>query len=300
MGQEREIHMTDATKQQIEITLAPWRERVVTHPLYAHLHDEEAIRLFMQAHVFAVWDFQSLLKALQRLLTCVEVPWLPTSDPQARRLLNEIVLDEESDQAPGGGHLSHFEIYLQAMRECGANVTPIQTFLGYLRAGLTVEEALETSAVPPGVGPFVRATMAMARSTAPHRVAAAFAYGREEVTPAMFCGLVDRLAGLSPQSWGTLRYYLDRHIGTKTAGQLEDTLDRILPGVVDRDVSAEFLRLREAAVVEIDHNDPTRRVQLRGHDSRKTDRARADDGHGVAWSHAAALDAHLEGGRKDV
>ena len=214
MGREREIHMADATTQQIEITLAPWRERVVAHPLYAHLHDEEAIRLFMEVHVFAVWDFQSLLKALQRLLTCVEVPWLPTSDPQARRLLNEIVLDEESDQAPGGGHLSHFEIYLQAMRECGANVTPIQTFLGNLRAGLTVEEALETSAVPPGVGPFVRATMAMARSTAPHRVAAAFAYGREEVTPAMFCGLVDQLAGLSPQSWGTLRYYLDRHIGT--------------------------------------------------------------------------------------
>ena len=56
--------------------------------------------------------------------------------------------------------------------------------------------------------------MAIARSTALHRVAATFAYGREEITPAMFCGLVDQLAGLSPQSWGTLRYYLDRHIGT--------------------------------------------------------------------------------------
>ena len=75
----------------------------------------------MEAHVFAVWDFQSLLKGLQRLVTCVEVPWLPTSDPEARRLLNEIVLDEESDQAPGGGYLSHFELYLQAMRECGPN-----------------------------------------------------------------------------------------------------------------------------------------------------------------------------------
>jgi len=206
--------MTDATEQQLEVTLAPSRERVVTHPLYAQLHDEGTLRIFMAAHVFAVWDFQSLLKALQRLVTCVEVPWLPTSDPQARRLLNEIVLDEESDQAPGGGYLSHFEIYLRAMRECGANVTPIQTFLGNLKAGLSVEEALETSAVPPGVGPFVRATMAIARSAAPHRVAAAFAYGREEITPAMFRQLTDRLAELSPRSWGTLRYYLDRHIGT--------------------------------------------------------------------------------------
>jgi hypothetical protein len=206
--------MTDATEQQLKVTLAPLREHLMTHPLYAHLRDAETIRLFMAAHVFAVWDFQSLLKALQRLVTCVEVPWLPTADPAARRLLNEIVLDEESDQAPGGGYLSHFELYLQAMHECGANVTPIQTFVGGLRAGLSVEEALATSAVPPGVGPFVRATMAIARAAEPHRVAAAFAYGREEIIPAMFRRLVDRLAELSLRSWGTFRYYLDRHIQT--------------------------------------------------------------------------------------
>jgi len=111
--------MTDATEQQLETALAPLRERLMTHPLYAHLRDEETLRIFMAAHVFAVWDFQCLLKALQRLVTCVEVPWLPTADPEARRLLNEIVLDEESDQAPGGGYLSHFELYRQAMQEWG-------------------------------------------------------------------------------------------------------------------------------------------------------------------------------------
>jgi hypothetical protein len=206
--------MTDAAEQQLESTLAPLRERLMTHPLYAQLRDEETIRIFMEAHVFAVWDFQSLLKALQRLVTCVEVPWLPTSDPEARRLLNEIVLDEESDQGPGGGHLSHFELYLQAMQECGANVTPIQTFVGNLRAGLSVEEALETSAVPPSVGAFVRVTMTIARFAEPHRVAAAFAYGREEIIPPMFRRLVEQLAELSPRAWGTFRYYLDRHIRT--------------------------------------------------------------------------------------
>jgi hypothetical protein len=205
--------MTGAS-ERLECGLAPLRERLVTHPLYARLRDEGSIRSFMEAHVFAVWDFQSLLKALQRLMTCVEVPWLPTADPVARRLVNEIVLDEESDQAPGGGYLSHFELYLQAMRECSANVGPIQTFLGGLRAGRSVEEALETSAAPPGVGPFIRTTMAIARSAEPHRVAAAFAYGREEIIPAMFRPLIDRLAELAPRSWGTLRYYLDRHVGT--------------------------------------------------------------------------------------
>lgn len=206
--------MDDTTERQFQVMLAPLRERLMTHPLYARLRDEATLRTFMEAHVFAVWDFQSLLKALQRLLTCVEVPWVPTPDPEGRRLVNEIVLDEESDQAPGGGHLSHFELYLRAMKECGANVVPIQTFLSSLRAGVSVEEAIADPAVPRGVGPFVRATLAIARSAEPHRVAAAFAYGREEIIPAMFRRLVDQLAELAPGTWGTFRYYLERHVST--------------------------------------------------------------------------------------
>jgi hypothetical protein len=244
MDRKREVSMTNATEQQLEITLAPLRERLMTHPLYAHLRDEETLRIFMAAHVFAVWDFQSLLKALQRLVTCVEVPWLPTADPEARRLLNEIVLDEESDQAPGGGYLSHFELYLQAMHECGANVMPIQTFVGSLRAGLSVEEALATSALPPGVGPFVRATMAIARSAEPHRVAAAFTYGREEIIPVMFRRLVDRIAELSPRSWETFRYYLDRHIQTDADRHGPQT--RLL---VRRLCGSDAMRWAEAAEV---------------------------------------------------
>ena len=96
-------------------------ERLISHPLYDELRDEESLRIFMRSHVFCVWDFQCLLKALQRKVTCVDVPWLPTADPEARRMVNEIVLDEESDEAPGGGHLSHFELYLQAMEDCGAD-----------------------------------------------------------------------------------------------------------------------------------------------------------------------------------
>jgi hypothetical protein len=168
----------------------------------------------MAAHVFAVWDFQCLLKATQRLMTCVEVPRLPTADREARRLINEIVLDEESDVAPGGDHASHFELYLHAMRDCGADMAPVQTFIGCLRAGLPLDEAPAISGAPPGVARFVSATMSIARAAEPHRVAAAFAYEREEIIPGMFRRVVDHLAELAPQSWGTFRYYLDRHIET--------------------------------------------------------------------------------------
>jgi len=203
----------DEAQERLQTALAPLRERLVTHPLYASLCDEQSLRIFMTVHVFAVWDFQSLLKGLQRLVTCVEVPWIPTPDPEARRLVNEIVLDEESDETPAGGHLSHFEIYLQAMQECGADTDPIQSFVSNLGAGMAVEEALETPTLSPGIRPFVNTTMAIARSGQPHRVAAAFAYGREEIIPAMFRQLVDQLVALSPRSWATFRYYLDRHIG---------------------------------------------------------------------------------------
>lgn len=206
--------MLDAMEAQLTAVLAPLRARLTTHPLYGRLRDERSIRTFMETHVFAVWDFQSLLKALQRLLTCVEVPWLPTSDSEARRLVNEIVLDEESDSAPGGGHLSHFELYVRAMRESGANITPISAFLDDLRGGSSVDLALDRCRAPHGASAFVRTTMAVVQSDEVHRIAAAFAFGREEIIPTMFRQLVARLAEVAPGSWGTFQYYLDRHIGT--------------------------------------------------------------------------------------
>ena len=186
-------------------------QRLADHPLHARVRDVESLRAFMRTHVFCVWDFQSLLKALQRQLTCVDVPWLPTPDPVARRLVNEVVLDEESDEAPGGGHLSHFELYLQAMRDAGADSGPIYGFLARLRAG-GLDAALDGTGLPAGASRFVRHTLHVARHEPVHAAAAVFAYGREEIIPVMFERLVDSLAASAPERWSVMRYYLDRHI----------------------------------------------------------------------------------------
>jgi hypothetical protein len=87
---------TDPRIERLQDTLAPARERVITHPLYASLDSRLAITTFMEHHVFAVWDFMSLLKSLQRSLTCVSVPWVPTGPTGTRRLINEIVLGRVS------------------------------------------------------------------------------------------------------------------------------------------------------------------------------------------------------------
>ena len=76
--------------------------------------------------MYAVWDFMSLLKYLQNALAPAKVPWVPPAFPEAARLINEIVLDEETDtmttcQSKLGEPMSHFELYLTAMEEIRAD-----------------------------------------------------------------------------------------------------------------------------------------------------------------------------------
>lgn len=187
-------------------------QALVSHPLYRSIRDEEALRLFMRAHVFCVWDFMSLLKTLQRELTCVAVPWFPRGDREARRFINDIVVAEESDVHPSGGYASHYELYYEAMQACGADTAPVDRFLERLRTGRGTVGALAGAELPNGVCEFVGTTFGFLESGAVHRIAAAFTYGREDVIPQMFRRLVQELAHRAPQHWGIFLFYLERHI----------------------------------------------------------------------------------------
>ena len=194
------------------IDLGDARERLVDHRLYALVDSPDRLRRFMEHHVFAVWDFQSLLKAMQQRLTCTSVPWLPTADPEARRLVNEIVLDEESDELPDGGYASHFELYLQSMEAAAADTGPIRRLLSLLSRGVPFAEALAGCGAPPAAGAFVQRSFEVIGSGSTHRIVAAFTYGREDVIPDMFRRLVAAFADADPAAWGRFRFYLDRHI----------------------------------------------------------------------------------------
>lgn len=188
------------------------RRLLTEHPIYSCLNCVGNVRRFMEAHVFAVWDFMSLLKALQRVLTCVDLPWVSRDDPQLMRLVNEIVLEEESGEDGRGGFMSHFELYREAMTECGADRAPIDRFVGALRAGRPWEQALVDARVPPHVEQFMRNTLSVALSGQVHRVAAAFFYGREELIPDMFRACLVKMERHTNRKLDRFHYYIDRHI----------------------------------------------------------------------------------------
>jgi hypothetical protein len=173
------------------------------------------LRVFMEHHVFAVWDFMSLLKYLQNELAPARVPWTPPKNPAAARLINEIVLHEESDEAPSDNwqtnrHESHFTTYLRAMEEVGANTLPIKHFL-QLGESHGFREALNWARMPEPARRFTRATFRLISGNQPHCVAAAFAFGRENLLPAHFKDILKNL-GLQHRGPSIFQHYLNRHI----------------------------------------------------------------------------------------
>jgi hypothetical protein len=167
---------------------------LVTHPLYHRINNLHSLRVFMRNHVFAVWDFMTLVKALQQRLTCVTLPWLPPDDILSARLINEIVLGEETDEVEHGHILSHYDLYLRAMGDVNADAGPMKELEEALRAGLPVEQGLAPLQVPGPTKDFVLHTMRVSR-TSTHEIAAAFLLGREDVIPAMFRRILVQLDG---------------------------------------------------------------------------------------------------------
>lgn len=198
--------------QQIAAVIKDSRRALLEHAVYGRLETAGHLAVFMEFHVFAVWDFMSLLKALQLKLTCVETPWVPTGDARVRRLVNEIVLGEESDLGHDGVAASHFELYLNAMDEAGADTGPIKSFVELLKGGTSIRDALRLVRAPDAATSFVLHTFDVIENGKPHEIAAAFTYGREDLIPDLFGALVSRLSSDFPGRFEILRYYLDRHI----------------------------------------------------------------------------------------
>ncbi len=186
-------------------------DKLKNHDLYHLLKDIQDIRSFMESHVFAVWDFMSLLKSLQNNLTGVKLPWLPKKNAKLTRFINEIVQVEESDLDMNNIPKSHFSMYLESMDEINADRKNINEFLNFLEQGLDVEQALNRIKADDKIKEFVNYTFSIIKKNKPHLTAAAFTYGREDVIPEIFIKIIKELDPKN-KKYSNLKYYLDRHI----------------------------------------------------------------------------------------
>ncbi len=165
----------------------------------------------MKHHIYAVWDFMSLLKSLQNNLTCTSVPWFPTKDANNRYLINEIVLGEESDIDLDGIRKSHFEIYVDAMKQCGANTIPIETFVKTLQETNNLQKAFEISNTPKEAQEFVNFTFQTIKTHKSYLQSAIFTFGREDLIPNMFIAIVNDIYSKIPNNLSIFKYYLECH-----------------------------------------------------------------------------------------
>jgi len=198
--------------QKIQDAIEPLRQEIINHKVYGVINDLEDLKIFMQFHVYAVWDFMSLLKSLQINLTCTSLPWFPVGSGNIRYLINEIVAGEESDVDHSGLRKSHFEMYLDAMDQCGADTAEVYSFVNALKAGKDLNAAYLTAGTPAEARAFVDFTFEIINTGHAHLQASTFTFGREDLIPNMFLSIVNDLNQKFPDQISLFKYYLDRHI----------------------------------------------------------------------------------------
>jgi len=198
--------------ENVERQLKELREELTNHQLYRELANVDDVKTFMEKHVYAVWDFMSLLKALQHHLTCIHLPWKPSPNPQTARFINEIVLGEESDVNENQVPKSHFEMYLEAMTEVGADTSKVLGFVASIDSLEEVIPTIEKSSLKEAEKEFLKFTFDTISSHEVHKIAAAFTFGREDLIPDMFIEIINRSNQGTENSFPKLTYYLNRHI----------------------------------------------------------------------------------------
>lgn len=196
-------------------SLREHQSQLENHPLLTTdvLEHRGQLATFMEHHVYCVWDFMSLVKSLQRTVAPSTVPWVPSKYTKngAARLINSIMVAEESDSFDGR-YVSHFDLYIEAMQEIGADPTCVLNFVERIYA-VGLFEAMDIA--PAASRAFMQSTFGFIGTDKPHVVAAAFAFGRETVIPGMYMNMVQQL-GITEQEAPKFYAWLRRHIEVDT------------------------------------------------------------------------------------
>jgi len=229
----------DTVESSDSVSVARAKAELASHRCANSLRSIEALQNFMEHHVMCVLDFMSIVKSLQRDLTNVGSIWTPPRDQEAARFINEIVLDEESDAEFGERAVSHYEWYLLAMEQIGADTMPIRGVTERLRSGEAPLDVLSDCALPEAAVRFGRTTFELLEGPL-HVRASIFFHGREDVIPQLFMPIVDQLSA-DGFDCSLFKRYLERHIeadGEHHGPLARRILGRILAGDPEKEREA--------------------------------------------------------------
>ena len=189
------------------------REKLLKHKLYSNIETIKDLRVFTENHVYAVWDFMSLLKALQIKLTCTKTPWVPNSNSQTAYLINEIVLAEETDINQAGKRKSHYELYLDAMIDIGAEIEFPTKTIDKIASSENIFMSIDKLEIHENIKEFLKFTFLVIKEGKPHKIAAIFTFGRENLIPNMFNEILREFEkNVTEGDISKLIYYFERHI----------------------------------------------------------------------------------------
>ncbi len=203
----------DDKLHDIVIGIQPLVDAIAHHKLFRAITSIARLRRFTEIHVYAVWDFICLLKALQRKLTSQHLFWSPPINPLGCYLVNSLVAEEESDCIEHNHYLSHFELYLQAMQQCGADIRGIRQFIANIHPEQSLASLLVSNNLPKPAQGFIQDTFEIIEKES-HVIAASLAFAREQITSTMFTQLLNTFEPPEDSSYSLqlFRLYLQRHI----------------------------------------------------------------------------------------
>ena len=199
--------------EYIEVKIKSHRDKLLNHRLYSNIERIEDLQIFTENHIYAVWDFMSLLKALQIKLTCTKTPWVPNNNSQTAYLINEIVLAEETDVNQLGERKSHYELYIDAMIDIGAKIEFPTKNINEIASSKNVFASIDNLELHKNIKEFLRFTFSVIEEGKPHKIAAIFTFGRENLIPNMFNEILREFEkNIKDKDISKLIYYFERHI----------------------------------------------------------------------------------------
>ena len=163
------------------------------HTLYSSIKNSDHIRIYMHNQVWCVWDFMTLVKSIQLKLMPPSILWQPPKYPTLGAYIYEVLLTEETDNSiRQNENASHFQTYLEAMKQSKVDTKSIDKFISLLLKGKDFDTAIKNCGVHKEAKEFVENTYGFANS-ALHIATSVFCLSREGVIPGMFNSLLSNL-----------------------------------------------------------------------------------------------------------